>query len=388
MQRKGNLIRRKSQGEKVVSVGIDMGGNLWATDVRFWDEGRESYFGYKDDQKGFKEEKLYGKVRELLAQGYKVHAYYEAGRYGFTPARLLTALGAEVTVLPVNKLEIIVCGKRVKTDKVDAKFLAGLHPEDDLPRVYIPTVEEEARRGAVRELGRLQQELGRLNAQMLAILEKSELPPPSGHQSAFAWKQLLVRWHQCGYLRKLPDLDWLRMRNHLEELELFEKHLAAWKATLSKYEERFRREAEARKEHLVLDLLQQYTGIADNIARHYDWEIGPFGRFRNGRSFAAFFGLAPVHWASGKMNRDQGISKAGRTSLRKMAIEMAWLWYRWQPECALVKKWAPKLKEKGRQRKTAITALARQLLVALWRYVVYGEEIPGAVMNQPLLINS
>ena len=81
------------------------------------------------------------------------------------------------------------------------------------------------------------------------------------------------------------------------------------------------------------------------------------------------------------MNREQGISKSGRTSLRKMAIEMAWLWRRWQPNSYLTKKWNSRLEQKGRARKTAIVALARQLLVALWRNVMYNEPIEGAIIN-------
>ena len=84
------------------------------------------------------------------------------------------------------------------------------------------------------------------------------------------------------------------------------------------------------------------------------------------------------------MKRDQGISKAGRKSLRKMAIECAWLWYRWQPESWLTKKWKDRLAQKGRSRRTAIVALARQLMVALWRHVVKGEVIEGAIINKPI----
>lgn len=387
MQRKGNMIVRGSQAEKFVTVGIDMGGSLWATTLTFWDSRKQPYYKYRDDEKGPKEEKLYRKISDLVRSGYRVHAFYEAGRYGFSPARVITALGGEVTILPVNKLEIVVCGKKVKTDKVDSKFLAGLHPADDIPRVYVPTVDEEAKRGAERELRRLEKCIRRLNAQLIAIIEKSELWTPEKYMDSSSWKKIIVRWRKNGELKKLPELDVLRLRNHIDELKLFEEHLSNWQKTISKYEEKYRLAAHEKNEHTVLDQLMQFRGIADNIARHFDWEIGSFSRFKNGRSFSSYFGLDPTEWSSGKTNREQGISKAGRSSLRKMAIEMAWLWYRWQPECELVKKWLPKLKEKGRSRKTSITALARQLLVALWRYIVRGEEIKGAIINKPLAMN-
>ena len=89
-------------------------------------------------------------------------------------------------------------------------------------------------------------------------------------------------------------------------------------------------------------------------------------------------------FSSGTINREQGISKAGRKSLRKKAIELGWLWVRWQKESHLVKKWQARLDQKGRIRRMAIVALTRQLLVALWRYVIKGEPIEGAIMNNPI----
>lgn len=84
------------------------------------------------------------------------------------------------------------------------------------------------------------------------------------------------------------------------------------------------------------------------------------------------------------MRSDQEISKAGRKSLRKLAVECAWLWFLWQKNNWPVKKWEERLEQKGRIRRTAIAALARQLMVALWRYVVKGEAIEGAIINKPV----
>ena len=130
--------------------------------------------------------------------------------------------------------------------------------------------------------------------------------------------------------------------------------------------------------------LQQFKGVGDRLSRHLPWEIGDFRRFGSGKQFAAFFGLTPCPYSSGTMRRDQGISKTGRKSLRKMAVECAWLWYRWQKDSWLVKKWADRLEQKGRIRRTAIVALARQLMVALWRYVVKDEAIEGAIINKAI----
>ena len=84
------------------------------------------------------------------------------------------------------------------------------------------------------------------------------------------------------------------------------------------------------------------------------------------------------------MNRDQGISKSGNRELRRLAIQLAWLWVKWQPDSALTQKWEDRLAIKGRTRRLAIVALARQLLVALYRKIVHGDEISGAVINNPV----
>jgi len=384
MQRKGNVITRTSQIDNLVSVGIDMGGSLWATAIHYWATSRDSYFGLKDKDGKSKECQLYEKIQELLSAGNRVQVFYEAGRYGYAPARRMQSMGAEVSILPINKLKVIMCGKVIKTDKLDAKFLGGLHPDDHLPEVYIPTLDEEGRRDAERELGRLRSSIGRVNAQLLSIIERTELQTPKGHCSSSHWQQIITKWNRSGELQKLPNFMVLRLKNMVEELALAEKHLEDWQAIINHQMEKDRQEAKENNCQTTVDKLEKFKGIGDAIARHFFWEIGDFGRFKNGKRFASYFGLTPCPFASGTMKREQGISKSGRKSLRKMAIEMAWLWHRWQPDSQLSKKWEPMLKQKGRARKTAIVAMARQLLVALWRHIMHNEPIAGAIINKPL----
>ena len=137
MQRKGNAIRSESQVKNQISVGIDMGGSLWATAVQDWEAGKMSYYGLKDKVDQSKEDRVFELVTNLLHSGKRVDVFYEAGRYGYWPARKLIALGANVHILPINKLKVIMSGKTIKTDKLDAKFLAGLHPSDHIPTVYL-----------------------------------------------------------------------------------------------------------------------------------------------------------------------------------------------------------------------------------------------------------
>ncbi len=101
--------------------------------------------------------------------------------------------------------------------------------------------------------------------------------------------------------------------------------------------------------------------------------------FRNRRELAAYSGLTPSPWKSGGIDVEQGISKAGNARLRKTMIQLAWLWLRHQPGSALSRWFYERVGDKrGKMRRIAVVALARKLLVALWRYVTEGVVPLGA----------
>jgi len=101
-----------------------------------------------------------------------------------------------------------------------------------------------------------------------------------------------------------------------------------------------------------------------------------------GRQVASYAGLAPTPWQSGSVDHEQGVSKAGNPRLRTTLIQLAWLWLRHQPQSALALWFKERVaRNGGRHKKTTIVALARKLLVALWKYVTAGVVIEGAVMK-------
>jgi transposase len=108
------------------------------------------------------------------------------------------------------------------------------------------------------------------------------------------------------------------------------------------------------------------------------WSEAFYRQFSNRRQVAAYAGLAPTPWRSGGIEREQGVSKAGNPRLRTMMIQLGWLWLRHQPQSALAL-WFKAQSQRGRKR--TIVALARKLLVALWKYVTQGVVIEGAVMK-------
>ena len=112
------------------------------------------------------------------------------------------------------------------------------------------------------------------------------------------------------------------------------------------------------------------------------WSEGLFRTFNNRKQVAAYAGLAPTPWQSGSVHRDQGVSKAGNPRLRTIMIQIAWLWLRHQPQSALAVWFRERIKRTGgRLGKTMIVALARKLLVALWKYATAGVLIEGAVLK-------
>src|SRR5689334_2750599 len=128
-------------------------------------------------------------------------------------------------------------------------------------------------------------------------------------------------------------------------------------------------------------MLVQLKGIGPESAAVL-WSEGLFRRFDNRRQVAAYAGLAPTPWQSGSIDHEQGVSKAGNSRLRTAMVELAWLWLRNQPSSALSLWFHERIQRLGgRMRKTIIVALARKLLIALWRYTTAGVVIEGAVMK-------
>src|SRR5664280_2721307 len=112
------------------------------------------------------------------------------------------------------------------------------------------------------------------------------------------------------------------------------------------------------------------------------WSEGLCRSFTNRKQLGAYAGLAPTPWQSGSVAHEQGVSKAGNPRLRTTMIQLAWLWLRHQPQSALALWFKERVSHNGgRLKKTTIVALARKLLVALWKYVTAGIVIEGAVMK-------
>lgn len=140
-------------------------------------------------------------------------------------------------------------------------------------------------------------------------------------------------------------------------------------------------EPQDRETPAAAKMLLDIKGIGPEFAALL-WSEGLFRHFDDRRQVAAYAGLAPTPWQSGAVQREQGVSKAGNSRLRSTMIQLAWLWLNHQPQSALTRWFRERVDlNGGRLRKTAIVALARKLLVALWKYVTSGVVIEGAAMK-------
>ena len=128
-------------------------------------------------------------------------------------------------------------------------------------------------------------------------------------------------------------------------------------------------------------MVAQLRGIGPEFAAVL-WSEGLFRHFDNRKQLAAYAGLAPTPWQSGSVNHEQGVSKSGNSRLRTTMVQLAWLWLRHQPDSALSRWFHERVaRNGGRLKKTTIVALARKLLVALWKYATSGVVIEGAVLK-------
>ena len=179
--------------------------------------------------------------------------------------------------------------------------------------------------------------------------------------------------------RHLPSHLTAQIKRELDRLEL----LLAQIAEVEEARDAMLAESQqvALPGHSAPDMLLSLKGIGGEAAAIL-WTEGLSRHFDNRRQVAAYAGLAPTPWQSGQVNREQGVSKAGNPRLRTALIQISWLWIQHQPEAALTKWFKARVMQNGgRLKKPTIVALARKLIVALWKFVNAGVVIEGAIMK-------
>ena len=299
----------------------------------------------------------------------RVVSCYEAGRDGFWLHRHLRSVGIENQVIDAASIEVNRRLRHVKTDRLDGeRLLAKLIRHHKGERegwsvVRAPSLEEEDARRLHRELERLKRErlAHRLRIQSLLVVQGIRV---MSKEAAELQLETLTLWDG----RALPGELRCELEREVERLALVERQIAALEA-----ERRERlREPKTDAERSIVQLMS-LGAIGPTSAWLLVMEFFGWRRFRNRREVAALAGLVSTPYNSGDSERDQGISKAGNRRVRAMMVEIAWLWLRFQPQSALSQWYQRRFAGGGlRMRRIGIVALARRLLIALWRYLADG----------------
>ena len=312
-------------------------------------------------------------------QSFPIVVIQEAGLDGFWIHRVLQQEGIESRVVDPASIATSRRRRRAKTDRIDGEALIRtlLAFKRGEPRVCamvrIPTPEEEDRRRLCRESKVLTaervQHVNRIKGLLFAQGVSAYEPLRRDRRERLA--ALFT-----GDGRPLPDHLKAQINRELDRLELLLeqiKTVAAERNVLLASAQAGTKTSAA----MLLDL----KGIGPEFAAIL-WSEGLCRHFDNRRQIAAYAGLAPTPWQSGTVDHEQGVSKAGNPRLRSTMIQLAWLWRRHQPRSALTLWFEDRVRcNGGRLKKTTIVALARKLLVALWKYVTAGIVIEGAAMK-------
>jgi transposase len=318
------------------------------------------------------------KAQARTGRCFPIIVIQEAGLDGFWIHRVLQAEGIESHVVDPASIAISRRRRRAKTDKIDGEALvrAVLAYKRGEPRVCamvrVPTPEEEDRRRISRERKALTNERVRHVNRIKGLLFGQGV---SGYEPMRRDRRKRLEELQTGDGRSLSAHLKAQIGRELDRLELLLEQIKAVEA------ERDAMLAAAQVGSPAPAMLLNLKGIGPEFASVL-WSEGLSRHFDNRRQIAAYAGLAPTPWQSGSIDHDQGVSKAGNPRLRTMLIQLAWLWVRHQPRSALALWFQGRVKHNGgRLKKTTIVALARKLLVALWKYVSAGVVIEGAVMK-------
>ena len=321
------------------------------------------------------------RIAEATKKRVEIVSCYEAGYDGFWLHRLLEAHGIRNYVIDPASLQVDRRARRAKTDRVDVErllrsLMAYLRGE---PKVWsvvrVPSVAEEDDRRRHRERGRLigerVQHVNRIKG-LLALHGIYDYQPLRPDR-----RQQLERL--CTADGTLPPRLKAEILHELQRLEL----VVAMIKTIETERDAIA-SAKVETEHGNAKKIQDLAKIkciGPEFATTLVVEVF-YLYFDNRRQLASYVGLTPAHFQSGSMCHDQGISKGGNAKARTVMVELAWLWLRHQPASSLSVWFHERVgKLKGRIRRITVVAVARRLLIALWRYLETGLVPEGATLK-------
>lgn len=331
------------------------------------------------DLERFRSEIEKAKKKFGLCESVRVRSCYEAGREGFWVDRALRAMGIENIVVDAASIEVNRRQRRTKTDRMDLQKLVRQlirywRGEQEVWRVVrVPSREAEDRRQLHREMEILKKERKQHRVRIQALLFTQGI---KAKVSSHFLKKL--DQFRCWNGEPIPSEMKRRIEAEYHRLQLVEVQIREAKKCQAK-------QIKAGTEDGVLEKirkLQRLIGLGLGSSWIFVMELFGWRTFRNRRQVAGAVGLTPTPYNSGDSVREQGISRAGNRRVRKLSIEIAWCWLRLQPDSHLSQWYKQRFGSGGaRMRRIGIVAMARRLVIDLWRYLESGAVPQGAVLR-------
>lgn len=308
-----------------------------------------------------------------------VKSCYEAGQDAFSVHRQLEKLGIDNIVVDSASIETNRRKKRLKTDRIDGEKLSGMllrynSGEKGLWRIaVVPTEEEEDLRRTHREIDRLQKEVTSHKNRIRMLLKTHGVKV--GKIGGKGWTD---------ELDKIKMWDSKALPEHLlSELKRESARLVFVKNQIKEIEKYQQEQLEASDSPVIQKVLQigKLKGIGYKSAWLLVMEWFGWRRFNNVKEVGAAAGLVGVRRASGEMSQEQGISKVGNPKIRTLMVELSWIWLRYQPDHPLSIWFRERFDKGGRLKRIGIVALARKLLILIWKFVERGELAPATQLK-------
>jgi transposase len=335
------------------------------------------------DLAGLKSEIELARKRFKLPEKIRVESCYEAGRDGFWLHRYLTAEGIRNLVVDSASIEVNRRRRRAKADRLDVDCLVRMlirygYGEHKLwSVVHVPSVEEEDGRQLHRELSTMEKEKNRTSNRIRGLLATQGVRIRGRLDLAEERLASIRMWDNRPLAPGLKD----RIRREWARLVFLQEQISA---LTRERRSAVREESQPDKapDMEKIRQLEKLRAIGPVGAWVLVRELFGWRRFKNRRQVGSLSGLTPTPYQSGDTSHEQGISKAGIVPVRRIAIELAWSWIRYQPRSKLTCWYNERFANAGKKaRKVGIVAVARRLLIELWRYLETGALPEGAELK-------
>jgi transposase len=380
------MTSMSATGEDAIHVAIELSQSTWLVAARVPDAKKPHLFKIAGGEAPALLKLLSSLHMRLAAKtrrSVKIICCFEAGRDGFWLHRLLIGHDIESYVLEPTSILVNRRARRAKTDRLDAEgmlrvlaaYLAGDHKACSMVRV--PTPDEEDAKRPHRERQHLTRERLRIENRIAALLFTQGIRE---RPSLRSWERDIAGL-RTGDGRTIPQ----RLQAELDRLR---RQLVFVLALIREIDAERDLACRAKPQEPIngkIAALCRIRGIGDNFAAVLAREVF-YRSFANRRQLASYVGITPMPYQSGNLDRDRRIGRAGNPRARTTMIQLAWLWLRYQPGSDLANWFRQRVGTlAGRTRRIAIVAMARKLLISLWRYVETGTVPAGAEFGGPAM---